>query len=195
MEDTSVSLLERIAAQNLDEDWQRLLALYRPFIESQVRRYPQLADEAEDIVQNVCLVLMQELPGFQRQRTGSFRRWFRQVTVNQLRVASRQNRAKPIPASSLAELESSLEQLLDPTSEAARRWDEEHDREILRQVIEIVRAVSNPIHWQAFQKHVLEGQPAEEVAQALGISLNSVQLVKSRLKKRMQVEIQGLLDD
>ena len=195
MDDTSVSLLERIAAQNLDEDWQRLLSIYRPFIEAQVRKYPQLADEAEDIVQNICMVLMQELRQFQRQRTGSFRKWLRQVTVNQLRVAARQHRARPIPSSLLAELEVALDQLLDPTSDASRRWDDEHDQEVLRRVIEIVRRETNPVHWQAFQLHVLEDRPAAEVAATMGLNLNIVQLAKSRIKKRMQLELQGLLGE
>jgi hypothetical protein len=40
MLDTSVSLLERIASDSQDKDWDRLLCIYRPFIDSQVRRYP-----------------------------------------------------------------------------------------------------------------------------------------------------------
>ncbi len=195
MDDTSVSLLERIAAQNLDEDWQRLLSIYRPFIDAQVRKYPQLATEVDDIVQNICMVLMRELPQFQRQRTGSFRRWFRQVTVNQLRAELRKHRARPLPSSILAELDFALDQLLDPASEASQRWNEEHDQEVLRRVIEIVRGETNPVHWQAFQLHVLEGRPAAEVAAAIGINLNVVQLAKSRIKKRMQSEVQGLLDE
>lgn len=195
MEETSVSLLERLAAQNLDEDWQRLLSIYRPFIDSQVRKYPQLSTEADDIVQNICMVLMRQLPQFQRQRTGSFRKWFRLVTVNQLRAEARRHRARPIPASLIAELDVALDQLLDPASEASRRWDEEHDQEVLRRVIDIVRPEINPVHWQAFQLHVLEQRPAEDVAQSMGLTLNVVQLAKSRIKKRMQVELQGLMDE
>ncbi len=149
----------------------------------------------DDIVQNIAIVLMRELPQFQRERTGSFRKWFRQVTVNQLRAASRKERRRPIPASVLADIDVSLDQLLDPQSEASKRWDDEHDAEVLRQVIEVVRPEVNPVHWQAFQRHVLGGEPAQTVADSLGISLNSLGLIKSRLKKRLQVEVQGLLGD
>ncbi len=113
MEDTSVSLLERLVAKSCDEDWQRLLSIYRPFIDGQVRKYPQLRDEAEDIVQNICMVLMRELPSFERQRTGSFRKWLRQVVVNQLRIGARKQRARPIPSSAVGELDLALDQLLD----------------------------------------------------------------------------------
>jgi RNA polymerase sigma-70 factor (ECF subfamily) len=105
MDDTSVSLLERIAARNLDEDWQRLLTIYQPFIEVQVRRYPQLAEEVDDVVQNICMVLVRELPEFQRQRTGSFRKWLRLVTVNQLRITARKLKNRPRPESDIGALE------------------------------------------------------------------------------------------
>jgi RNA polymerase sigma-70 factor, ECF subfamily len=195
MDDTSVSLLERIAARNLDEDWQRLLTIYQPFIEVQVRRYPQLAEEVDDVVQNICMVLVRELPEFQRQRTGSFRKWLRLVTVNQLRITARKLKNRPRPESDIGALELGLDQLLDPTSPAARQWDLEHDRRVLEQVIEIVRPELNPVHWQAFQWHVLDDRTAVEVARDLGISVNMVHLVKSRIKRRMQIEIQGLLED
>jgi RNA polymerase sigma-70 factor (ECF subfamily) len=48
--------------------------------------------------------------------------------------------------------------------------------------------------WQAFQRYVLEGRPAERVAEELGLSLNSVLLAKSRVLKRMRQEMAGLLD-
>ena len=65
--------------------------IYRPFIQSVVKSYPSLMSHADDIAQDVMLVLMRELPTFNRQRTGSFRTFPRQITVNQLRTASRKS--------------------------------------------------------------------------------------------------------
>ena len=48
--------------------------------------------QADDIAQEVMLVLMRELPVFQRQRIGSFRNWLRQIAVNQLRIAARKSK-------------------------------------------------------------------------------------------------------
>ncbi len=171
------------------------MSIYRPFIDGQVRKYPQLRDEAEDIVQNICMVLMRELPSFERQRTGSFRKWLRQVVVNQLRIGARKQRARPIPSSAVGELDLALDQLLDPASEASRRWDEEHDQEVLRRVLDIVQRETNPVHWQVFQLHVLDNQPAETVATTMGVSLNFIHLAKSRIKQRLQCEVRGLLNE
>ncbi len=195
MEDTSVSLLERIAERNLSEDWERLLSIYSPFIDSQVRRYPPLASHADDVVQEISMVLVRELPSFQRQRTGSFRKWFRQVVVNQLRVALRKANSRTQPVGNLPEFESDLDQLSDPHSLASQQWEMLHDREVLRKIVEIVQRESNPTHWQAFQMHVLEERPVAEVAEILGVTPNVVNLAKSRIRRRMEVEAAGLIGD
>jgi len=54
--------------------------------------------------------------------------------------------------------------------------------------------VCSPATWQAFHRHVLEGEPAVLVAQELGLSLNSVLLAKSRVLKRLRQELAGLVE-
>jgi RNA polymerase sigma-70 factor (ECF subfamily) len=51
-----------------------------------------------------------------------------------------------------------------------------------------------PVTWQAFRRHALEGEPAVQVAEALGLSLNSVLLAKSRVLKRLRQEMAGLVE-
>jgi RNA polymerase sigma-70 factor (ECF subfamily) len=48
--------------------------------------------------------------------------------------------------------------------------------------------------WQAFRRHVTEGEPAVQVAEGLGLSVNSVLLAKSRVLKRLRQESAGLVD-
>ncbi len=90
-------------------------------------------------------------------------------------------------------IEAQLDELSDPASVAAQRWDTEHDKEVLRRVVEIVRQDVNPIHWRAFQAHVLDGKPVQLVAKELGVSDNVVLLAKSRITKKMQLEVAGLI--
>jgi RNA polymerase sigma-70 factor (ECF subfamily) len=47
---------------------------------------------------------------------------------------------------------------------------------------------------RAFRRHVMEGEPAVEVAAALGLTLNSVLLAKSRVLKRVRQELAGLVN-
>lgn len=192
MHTTSVSLLERLAQSGDDADWQKLIIIYRPFIEKVVLGYPSLASHADDVAQEVMLVLMRELPVFQRQRTGSFRSWLRNVTVNQLRIVLRKNRLERTGGA--LELEQQIEALADPLSAAAKKWDEEHDRAVLQRVIEVVRPTVNHRTWQAFERYALADEAPAQVAAELEMSLNSVLLAKSRILRRLRDEARGLVD-
>jgi RNA polymerase sigma-70 factor, ECF subfamily len=55
-----------------------------PLIARWLARVPGLGDEADDLAQEVFVVVIREIPRFQRQREGSFRAWLRQVTVNKV---------------------------------------------------------------------------------------------------------------
>ena len=80
---TSVSLLDRLKVAKPDaSDWGRLHDIYLPLITRWLRRIPGLGDEADDLAQEVFVVMVRELPRFERQREGSFRVWLRQVAVN-----------------------------------------------------------------------------------------------------------------
>lgn len=192
---TSVSLLERVANEGKSDDWQRVLLIYRPFIDSVIRSYPALASQADDISQDVMMVLMRELPRFQRQRTGSFRSWLRGITVNQLRIALRKSKKFKQTDESGLTAEEKVGELADPTSIASQKWDQEHDRVVLERIVQVVKGDFKEITWKAFQRYAIDSQPPAEVAEELGISLNSVLLAKSRVLRRMREEAAGLIDE
>jgi RNA polymerase sigma-70 factor (ECF subfamily) len=86
MTPTSLSLLERLKGPCVDPpDWDRFQSMYLPLIRRWIGRIPGLVGEVEDLVHEVILVLLREVPRFERQREGSFRTWLRQVTVNRVR--------------------------------------------------------------------------------------------------------------
>jgi DNA-directed RNA polymerase specialized sigma24 family protein len=90
MNSTSVSLLDRLkAARPHASDWTRLQGIYLPLIRNWLGRVPGLGAEADDLAQEVFIVVIRELPRFERQREGSFRAWLRQVTVNRVRTYRR----------------------------------------------------------------------------------------------------------
>jgi RNA polymerase sigma-70 factor (ECF subfamily) len=190
---TSVSLLERLRAQPDEAAWQRLDDLYRPLIRHWLLRDPTVRDEAEDLVQEVLAVLVRELPHFQRQRTGSFRCWLRTITWNRLQAfrQSRQHRPQLLANNSDGSI---LSQLEDPHSALSRQWDEEHDRHVVRKLMELIEPQFESVTLQAFRRVVFDGVPATHVATELNISVNAVLLAKSRVLKRLRQEGEGLID-
>ena len=74
------------------------------------------------------------------------------------------------------------------------RPDREHDEHVLKALLRRVEGDFAPATWQAFRRHVMEGEPAAQVAESLGLTLNCVLLAKSRVLKRLRQESAGLVD-
>ncbi len=194
MQETSISLLKRIADEGQDDDWQELINIYRPFMYQRISTYPLLLDQAEDIVQEILMVLVRELPTFQRRRDGSFRTFLRGIVLNQLRYAMRRVQKAPLVAGQFDKLTEHIDQLADPNSQLTAEFDQQHDKAVFIHAAEIVRGEVKPSTWQAFQKHAINGEQATAVADELGVSVNVVLLAKSRLTRRIREEIRGLVD-
>ncbi len=193
MPETSVSLLERLRERPGEEDWQRLVELYTPLIRSWLRRHAPFLRDADDVVQDVLTVVVRRLPGFEHRRPGSFRRWLRTITVNCLRDHLRARRGRPQGSGDTALLEM-LQQLEDPHSEPSRVWDEEHDRYVVRRLLELIRPRFEGKTWRAFERVALDGAAPEVVAAELGTTVNAVFIAKSRVLSRLRQEGAGLID-
>jgi RNA polymerase sigma-70 factor, ECF subfamily len=194
MNTTSVSLLDRLKnAPPDDPDWQKLRDIYVPLIRVWLTRVTYLRDEADDLAQEVFVALLRELPAFERQRTGSFRAWLRQVTTNRMRAFCKSRRRQPL-AGLGEEADSLLAQLQDPASELSQQWDLDHDRHVFQKLLAIVQPDFEPATWKAFSRFALDDVPAAAVARELGMSESAVVQAKHRVLKRLREEAGGLLD-
>jgi RNA polymerase sigma factor (sigma-70 family) len=190
---TPTSLLERLRLRPDAASWQRLVGLYAPFVAAWLRSQGVQPADVEDLTQEVLATLVRELPHFHHDlRPGAFRRWLRGIALNRLRSFRRARR--PLPVGGVPSLEQVLDQLEDPESDLSRRWDEEHDRHVVRRLLELLEPEFEPATWQAFRMVVLEGKPTREAAAALTLSPNAVRIAKSRVLARFRREIDGLLD-
>jgi RNA polymerase sigma-70 factor (ECF subfamily) len=191
--DTSVSMLERLAGAPTDDDWRRLDELYRPLLRGWVARVGVPTSDVDDLVQDVLVVVVREVAGFERRRKGAFRAWLRNIMANQVKNHFRRKKYQPT-ATGGSDFQGVLDELASPESALSKLWDREHDRHVAAALMQRVQADFEPATWQAFQRHALEGEPAAQVAKALNLSLNSVLLAKSRAIKRMRQELAGLVE-
>src|SRR5262249_50450573 len=72
--ETSVSLLDRLAADPSDEDWRRLVGLYRPLLRAWMARSGVADADADDLTQDVLLVVFREVKDFRRRAPVAGRR-------------------------------------------------------------------------------------------------------------------------
>lgn len=193
MQTTHASLLERLRlAGPRSSDWGVLQDIYVPLIRHWLARSAELGADADDLAQEVLLVVVKELPSFRRQRDGSFRAWLRQVTVNRVRAWRRERQRRP--AVGIDPADEFLSQLEDGDSELSRRWDAEYDRHVFDKLLAVVRPDFEPATWEAFRLFAVEGRKAAEAAAKTGLTENAVLLAKSRVLRRLRQEAAELLD-
>jgi RNA polymerase sigma-70 factor (ECF subfamily) len=195
MADTSASLLARLHDRDDQAAWQRLVDLYAPLIQHWLHRASLQPSDVEDLSQDVLAVVIRKVVQFEHDgRPGSFRAWLKAITVNRLRDywRSRGTHGQASGDSAVARL---LEELQDPDSSISRIWDQDHDQYILRRLLELIEPAFKPTTWQAFCRHVLNGEAVDAVAQALNLSPNAVFIAKSRVLQRLREEARGLIDD
>jgi RNA polymerase sigma-70 factor (ECF subfamily) len=87
-----------------------------------------------------------------------------------------------------------LQQIADPDSELNRQWDQEHDRYVIRCLLDLVDAEFEPTTRRAFRRLALDEASGAEVAEELGMSVAAVYVAKSRVLQRIREEAEGLID-
>jgi RNA polymerase sigma-70 factor, ECF subfamily len=188
MTSTPVSLLDRLKIAQADSpDWSKFQDIYLPLIKVWLARISGTRGECDDLAQEVLVVLIRELHTFKTQGRGSFRAWLRQITVNQTRAFFKRRRKRPLVGLTKDD-DQFLSQLEDPNSDLSREWNQEHDRHVSEKLLLLVKNDFAPSTWDAFCRFALEGNPASEVAEEMGISENAVLLAKSRILKRLRRE-------
>jgi len=184
---TPVSLLERLRLPAAQAAWERFVRLYTPLLYYWARRVGAPPDEADELVQEVFVLLVPKLPDFTYDRSKSFRSWLRKVTLNKWREVQRR---QPVPTQAP---KAELENLASPDS-AAELWEAEYRDRLVNRALDLMRTDFQPITWKAFWEHRVAGRSAPEVAADLGVSVNSVYLATSRVLRRLREELDGLLN-
>jgi RNA polymerase sigma-70 factor (ECF subfamily) len=188
MNTTPASLLERLKRPDEPAAWARFVELYTPVLFGWARHLGLQAQDADDLVQEVFTVLVRKLPEFRYDRTQSFRRWLRTMTLNKWRDACRRRAARPGQPN-----EAALADAAGPDP-AGSLEEAEYRQYLVGRALELMQAEFEPVTWTACWRFVVEGRPAAEVARDLGVSVNAVYLAKGRVLRRLRAELEGLLD-
>jgi RNA polymerase sigma-70 factor (ECF subfamily) len=187
--ETSVGFLQRLLNEP-DTAWQQMNDLYGRWLKGWLLRWdPTLGAEADDVLQDVMVIVLRDLSQFRRQGQGKFRAWLKTIAVNTLRQHQRARR-RHLPAGGEGDV---LAQLKDPASELSRQWDQEHDRHLVKRLLDLMETQFNATDMRAFRR-LAEGAAAAEVAAELGVEVHIVYLAKSKILKQLREEAQGFLD-
>jgi RNA polymerase sigma-70 factor (ECF subfamily) len=193
MDQTNPSLLTR-ASQGSEQAWQTLEGVYRPMIHQMLRSCGVVPQDVEDLTQEVMVKLFKDLHTFKHNgRPGAFRTWLRVVTSNCAREIWRSRRLRP-QALGDSEFQRLVDELEQPDSELARRWDRDHDAHVLRCLLKDLGSEFEPTTLLAFRRLTLEGATPQQVAEETGMNLGAIYMAKSRVLRRLREEAADLLD-
>src|SRR5262245_35031039 len=186
MDDTSPTLLAKLAGPDRAAAWVRFVHLYTPVLARWASRLGVPLADQPDVIQEVFVTLLRALPQFQHASGGSFRAWLHTLFVNKWRDLCRKRVPTPLGAA-----DGHLPPIEDPTV----MIDEEEYRAVLAdRAARLVRADFNAATWAAFWATAVEDRPAADVARELGLSVNAVYLARARVLQRLRQELAGLLD-
>ena len=182
---TPPSLLQRIRDHHDDGAWDVFCDVYSPLLYDYCRKRGLQASDAADVVQETLLRIAKGIVKFEYdQSKGRFRDWLYTILHNEIRRML--GRKKP------------TQELKSIDNDAVGQdgsWNEHFYEHILKSALERIRPRFETDTWEAFTNVWLKNQAADEVAKLMERSIDFVYLSKSRVLKRLRLEIEELADD
>jgi RNA polymerase sigma-70 factor (ECF subfamily) len=190
---TSSTLLARV--RNRDQAaWDRLVRLYSPLVYRWCRRAGLQEADAADVGQEVFRAVARGVGEFRHDREGdSLRAWLRVITRNKVCDFTRRQ-ADQCNAVGGSDAQHRLEGVAADEATTAAGSEEDDRLLIYRRAVELLLSECEERTRQAFWRVVVERQAPADVAADLGLSLNALYLLKSRLLRRLREEFAGCID-
>jgi RNA polymerase sigma-70 factor (ECF subfamily) len=188
---TSASLLLRLRPESEAREvaWEEFHRRYAAIIGGFARKLGVSGAEADELVQDVLVGFFATSDRFTYDPgKGRFRSFLKVCTFRML-CKSRQRNAKfqGVPV-----------ELVDPQApQVEQAWDETWEREHVRRALTALKQRysindTRARTFRAFELYALNGQPQEQVARELGISIDSVHRAKHRLTAALKKAVSEL---
>ncbi|QDV63569.1 RNA polymerase sigma factor [Crateriforma conspicua] len=186
--ETSHSLLRHACDAGDAQAWEQLFDHYRRFILYILNELGVDDNDIDDVAQQIWLSLTRDLRSYDSGQS-RFRTWLSTVIRNaaMAHFRKRKNResriclfGEPTPIDAFAQ-----------PAEIDQRIEMEWEAYVANMAMERVQEVFQGQAVEVFQRG-LDGQSADEIAAATGLSVASVYTLRKRVKKRLYVEIRAL---
>ena len=203
-EPTSFSLLTR-ARSNDQRAWRQLVHVYGPLVHRWCKRSGLKDEDVADVFQETFRAVSMNLSSFApRRQVGSFRSWLRTIVRTKVTDHFRRQRNQPVGRGG-TDAQMQLANLVDPDSARPRgrdsrlafEADEEADDEnalVVQRAMELIRPEFSETNWNAFCRVALDGERAVDVANKLDVSPQSVRQANYRIRRRLRLVLEGLVE-
>jgi len=168
--------------------WDEFGRRYAPVITAFARRLGARPQDVDDIVQDVLLGFFLKSPTFVYDPAkGRFRGYLKVCTYRALRKRiGHEARLHGKPLDEVDAESVSVDQV----------WDDVWEQELLRRALDDIReSMGQTKTFMAFEKYVVLDQPAQAVAEKLGMHVNSVYRAKEQITKLLQERLLAMKDE
>lgn len=197
---TSQSLILGVK-QNDPEAWERLVKLYSPLVYYWCGQAGLRQADIHDVFQEVFYRLARKISQFRPMENGSFRGWLRTLTRHQAMNHFRTMQHEPEAAGGTG-AQQFLEQITAPSNDSfvdgdfigETQMETRLQLSLLHQALANIRAHFSEATFQAFWMVAIEGRETAEVAAILGMRPGTIRVSKSRILKRLRMELGDAID-
>ncbi len=186
---TSRSLIVRLQDNDVPA-WQELVELYSPLIVYWCRRMGLADQDCGDVTQDVFRSVVVGISSFKKQNEkDTFRGWLRVVTQNKVFDFFRKTQ-KQVSAVGGSEAHKWLSQTPDEDDFLVRDEDElRQEHALFMRAIALIKDDFTERTWSAFWEVTINGLNATEAAKVLGMKNGAVRVAKSRVLKRLRLQL------
>jgi len=184
LDTTQTSLLWAVCESGNEQAWHLFFRIYAPMLRQFARRLGLNEVEADDVTQEVLMVVHRALreKAYDPAR-GKFRGWLYGVVRNRAlsvhRNRQRRTRAQAAGGNTDFDL---LSGVADPHEDSVREiWEQEWRYALLEEALRQLQPALGEKAFRAFVLYAVENRPVHEVAAELGIATASVYTYKNRV--------------
>jgi RNA polymerase sigma-70 factor (ECF subfamily) len=182
--ETTPSLLLRLRDPGDETAWQAFADVYSPLVYNFCRLRNLQPSDAADVTQEVLLRIAKAIPRLEYDRgQGLFRDWVARIVSNEVhRHFANKKEVTPLAENW-------------DTAAGNDLWNEHFHQHIFSTAIERCRPRFSDETWELFDKSWLQKLPAATVAEQSGVDVAKVYVARSRVLKRLRLEVTILADD
>ena len=180
---TPLSLLIQLRNPN-EAAWDRFVELYTPLLFYWTNCSGLQSHDAEELVQEVFIALLQALPNFRHDGTHSFRAWLRTVLKNKWTDLCRK-RARLPPGDGVLSSVAAPSEIIDLE-------ESEFRAHLIHRALELVQAEVGEQTIAVFKATAIENQPIAQVAAAHGVTENTIYSARRRVMQKLREQLEGM---
>lgn len=184
---TSTTLLKELGADAQSPRWSELVARYRPALEGFLAaRFPSLASESEDLLQETFLTLARRLPGYVHapDEKGHFRNYLAGILRIHAAGAIRRRLREADALAGAAALAPEAAEAAEMTKDELREWRHAACEVALSQLL--ADPATEERTKQVFLRVALGGEKPADVAADYGLTRNAVDQIRHRVATRLR---------